>query len=179
MYNFEIISDIEKMYEDYFPRIYNYVFYRLLHREQTEDVVSEVFLKVIASIRKFDPEKASFTTWIFCITNNAIIDHYRKQRRYVQTPDGTLKMDAITEVDFDEQCEKILSDDRKQLYNALSGLDEKQRHIIALKYFGDFNNRTISQMTGINESSVSTICFRAIAKLRALLKDVATGLQDF
>lgn len=162
---------MDKIYEDYFSRIYNYVFYRLLNREQTEDVVSEIFLKVISNLGRFDSEKASFSTWIFNIAKNAIIDHIRKRRRCVYLEDGNARIEFSCTVDFEEQYEKIAGEDRKHLYAALTQLDEKQRHIIALKYFGEFTNRKISEITGINESSVSTICFRAISRLRTLLKE--------
>ena len=49
------------MYEDYFSKIYNYIFYRLLHREQTEELVSDIFLKVVVHLDSFQPGKASLT----------------------------------------------------------------------------------------------------------------------
>ena len=45
-------SGFEQMYEEYFPKIYNHIFYRLLSREDTEDVVSEVFIKVAKPVPK-------------------------------------------------------------------------------------------------------------------------------
>ena len=180
MYNFENESELNMMYEEYFPKVYNFIFYRLLHREQTEDIVSEVFLKIIANINKFDPDKACFSTWIFSISNNVMIDHFRKQRRYVDMTDGIFKFEELSAIDFDEQCEKIFSDDRKLLYKALAELDEKQRYIISLKYFGGYSNKKIADITGINESIVSTICARTIAKLKAKLKISFNGsTEDF
>ena len=35
-------DDFEKIYDEYFPKIYNYIFYRLMSREDTEELVSEV-----------------------------------------------------------------------------------------------------------------------------------------
>ena len=176
MYDFENASCVDKIYEDYFSKIYNYVFYRLLHREQTEDVVSEVFLKVISNLNAFNPEKASFSTWIFNIAKNSIIDHIRKQHHAVYAMGGEAQMEFSCCIDFDVQCEFILSEERKLLYKTLGELDEKQRHIIVLKYFGEFTNQKIAEITGMNESSISAICFRAIAKLRASLKDNSNDL---
>ena len=73
----------EQMYGEYFPKIYNYVFYRLLNREETEDIVSEVFIKVARNVHTFDGRKASFKTWIYTITKNALTDHYRSRRTYL------------------------------------------------------------------------------------------------
>jgi len=173
-------SELNAMYEEYFPKVYNFVFYRLLHREHAEDVVSEIFLKVISNIGKFDPDKAAFSTWLFTIANNSVIDHFRKQRRFADTTDGTVKLEELCAIDFDEQYEKITNDDRKRLYKALTMLDEKQRHIISLKYFSGMSNKIISELTGINESSVSTICARTIARLRSIFNNAADdAIRDF
>ena len=45
---------LEEIYEEFFPRIYNYIYYRLLHREETEDLVSRIFLKVAEHLHEYD-----------------------------------------------------------------------------------------------------------------------------
>lgn len=162
-------TDLSAMYEKYFSRIFNFVFYRLLHREHAEDVVSDVFFKVISNHHRFDPSKASFSTWIFTIAENSVIDHFRKRRRFAAFPDGANAPEIPVEIDFEEQYEKIYGDDRKKLYAALAKLDDRERRVISLKYFGGFANRDISSLTGINESTVSTICARTLSRLRALM----------
>ena len=56
---------LEEIYEEFFPRIYNYIYYRLLHREETEDLVSRIFLRVAEHLQEYDPKKAKLDTWIF------------------------------------------------------------------------------------------------------------------
>lgn len=58
---------IEKMYEEYYPRIYNYIYYRTLNREITEDVVSDTFLKIMYKFEVYKPERGAFSTWIYTI----------------------------------------------------------------------------------------------------------------
>ena len=75
VYDFTLPSDFERMYEDYF-KVYNFIFYRLLHKQDTEDLVSEVFLKVARNIFSFNAQKASFNTWIFTIARNTLTDYF-------------------------------------------------------------------------------------------------------
>ncbi|AET69230.1 RNA polymerase sigma factor, sigma-70 family [Desulfosporosinus orientis DSM 765] len=168
MYDFNHESELERMYEDYFSKIYNYIFCRLLHKEQTEEIVGEIFLKVISHLNSYESGKASFNTWIFTIARNVLIDFYRKNRTVTSIDDEAFPEQALT-VDFDEQCRLIENDDWRELYKALSSLNERQRDVIALKYYESFNNREIARITGINESTVSTLCVRAIKKMRALI----------
>ncbi|WHH58792.1 RNA polymerase sigma factor [Petroclostridium sp. X23] len=167
MCDFKNFSDFEKMYEEYFPKIYNYIFFRLLNKEQTEDLVSEIFLKVTQKIFSFDASKASFNTWIFVIAKNTLTDYFRRQKKCVSLDDSTNSV--LITVDFEEQYKEIVNEDRKILYKALSQLDDRTRQVLYLKYFGELNNREISKVTGINESTVSTIFVRGKKKMKELL----------
>lgn len=167
MYNFHNPADFERMYQDYFPKIYNHVFYKLLHKEQTEDVVSAIFLKVSENILHFDPQKASFNTWIFTIAKNTLTDYYRLRRRYISLDDP--ENGGELQNDVEVQSRLIAADELKELFNTLASLDEKTREVISLKYFGEFTNRDIARLTGIKESTVSTICQRGLEKLRKVI----------
>lgn len=169
MYDFQTPAGFEKMYEDYFPKIYNYVFYRLLHKEQTEDVVSDIFFKVVENLHRYDSRKASFKTWIFTIAKNTLTDYYRRRRTFVSMDDPETHIEPS--IDFEEQCDVIVDEELREMYKALAVLDERTRMVISLKYFGEFNNREISRQTGINESTVSTLCFRGLAKLEKMLQN--------
>ncbi|HEX3026474.1 MAG TPA: sigma-70 family RNA polymerase sigma factor [Clostridia bacterium] len=159
----------EQMYEAYFRRIYNYVFCRLLHKEQTEDVVSRIFMKVLEKRQSYDERKASFNTWIFTIARNTLNDFYRLRKAEVSIDDDRFAEPAIN---FEEQSRLIADEELRELYMALTDLDEKTRMVITLKYFGEFTNREISVQTGINESTVSTLCGRGIAKLQKTMESM-------
>jgi len=168
VYNFQTPADFEKMYEEFFPKIYNYVFYRLLNKEQTEDVVSDIFFKVVENLHRYDPRKGSFSTWIFAIARNTLTDYYRRRRVFVSMDDPDIHIEPS--VDFEEQCDVIADEELREMYKALAVLDERTRTVLSLKYFGEFNNREISRQTGINESTVSTLCCRGLAKLEKVLR---------
>lgn len=167
MCRFSRPEDLAIMYEEYFPKIYNYVFYRILNKDQTEDIVSDVFLKVAENFWKYDPEKASFNTWIFSITKNTLIDYYRLRRIHISIDDEAYSI--VPTIDFEEQCGLIKEEQLKELYKALTKIDNRARLIIALKHFEGLNNREIARQLGMNESTVSTIYVRGLKKLRELI----------
>jgi RNA polymerase sigma-70 factor (ECF subfamily) len=169
MYDFTLSSEFERMYEDYFSKIYNYVFYRILHKENAEDLVSQIFLKVSQNIFQYDETKASFRTWIYKITDNILIDFYRKNKKMLSIDDEENGLENILSISFEEQYQKIIAPDRKELYRALCELTEMQRELIALKYFFGYNNREISQKVGMNESTVSTRILRGVSELKKIL----------
>ena len=69
------------IYDHYFPRVYNYVRYRVQGAETADDVTAQVFERALVSISSYRPERAPFAAWLFAIARNAVNDHLRVQRR--------------------------------------------------------------------------------------------------
>lgn len=132
-------DDFEKLYNEYFPKIYNYIFYRLMSREDTEELVSEVFIKVATNLERFDSEKAQFKTWIYRIAQNTLIDFYRTRKPEASLDDENV--DWEPSVDFEAQLESITSPKRRAIYQALTKLKERERMIIYYRFFEGYTNR--------------------------------------
>lgn len=156
----------ERMYEEYFPKIYNYVFYRLLNRGDTEDIVSEVFFKAAKNRYAFNPEKASLSTWLYTIAKNTLTDFYRKRRPEISLDDKNRNVEPV--VDFEEQLKQISLEGRRALYSELTKLSERERVIIYYKFFEDYTNRKIAALLNMNENTVAAVLFRTLKKLRSV-----------
>jgi len=154
----------EQMYRGYFPKIYNYIFYRLLSREETEDLVSEIFIKAVKNAASFDQSKGSFNSWIFRIAKNTLINHYRSAKNSVSLDDD--ESGIVLSVNFEDQLGQISSEKRKVLYQELAKLSERERLIIYHKFFDGYNNRQIAMLLEMNESTVGTVLSRTLKKLR-------------
>lgn len=165
------LPDMEEVYNEYFSPVYNYVFYRLLNRENAEDVVSQVFMKACAHLSSFDPKKASLRTWIFRITDHALIDFYRKLRPGVSLDNEESGLDNLLSVHFDEQYDRQAEPLRQAVFAALRQLPERDRLFIYYKYYMNITNREIARRMGMNENTVSAVMARARQKLRGLLAE--------
>ena len=66
------------LYEEFFPKIYNSVYYRVNDATTAEDIVSQIFLKILKNKDQYSSEKAKLSTWIYTIAHNCLIDFYRK-----------------------------------------------------------------------------------------------------
>ena len=69
------------IYDHYFPRVYNYVRYRVRDLDLTDELTSLIFERALTRISTFQPEKAPFGAWLFAIARHAIQDHFRAERR--------------------------------------------------------------------------------------------------
>jgi RNA polymerase sigma-70 factor (ECF subfamily) len=157
--------NLDEIYEAFFPKIYNYVFYRVMKKHDAEDITSTVFLRVATHFESYDPAKGGISAWIFRIAENALIDFFRARRISLNIDD----LDNTLGVDFESEAKMIRDETLKALYIALSRLGDKTRAIIAQKYFSDKTIRQIAKDMQMNESTVSTLHNRGLKKLKELL----------
>lgn len=169
--DFDATPSIEEVYEQFFPKVYSYVFYKLLHKEETEDLVSRVFLKIVQNLHRYDARKASIGTWVFTIVDNALIDYYRRRRLNLSIDDEASGVAGALRVDFDAQLEQIAAPERRAVYRVLATLPERERTFIYYKYFERMTNREIARRMGMNESTVGAILSRTRAKLKKRFLD--------
>ena len=70
------------LYEQYMPKVYRYISFRITDENMAQDLTSVVFEKALTKFSAFNPQKASFSTWIFTIARNTVIDHYRVYKKH-------------------------------------------------------------------------------------------------
>lgn len=159
----DFVTDI---YNEYYNKIYKYTLYRVGDHSATEDLVSEVFEKVIVKYYTYNPNKAKLNTWLFAIANNTIINHYKKSQ-YQAASSGLERMQSPQNL----EDAVIAKENKELLLKAIRCLDERQRNVIALKFGANLTNRDIAQMLNLTESNVGTILYRSIKRLRDVLNE--------
>jgi RNA polymerase sigma-70 factor (ECF subfamily) len=155
-------TDFETIYHVELPRVYNFFRYHFGDDQIAEDLTAETFEKAWRNRASYRKDLASFSTWLFTIARRLAADHFRKQRPIVQLEDAEKVSDPQTLEDVAQERAEFA-----YLYNLLTGLAERERELVALKYGAGLTNRTIAHITGISESNVSTILHRLTQRLRA------------
>jgi RNA polymerase sigma factor (sigma-70 family) len=118
----------------------------------------------------FDPRKAEIGPWLLGIARNVVRDHLRARRRWGWLPLDWLWDRASPEPTPEQRA--IQSEQQQRLLGALSGLSDRERDVLGLKFAGGLTNRAIARLTGLGESHVGVIVYRALGKLRARLRGV-------
>jgi RNA polymerase sigma factor (sigma-70 family) len=157
----EVFADL---YQEYLPKVYRYISYRITDTHQAEDLTSIVFEKALTKFQSYSSEKAAFSTWIFSITRNTLIDYFRASHK-VQTVQIEEAPPPSSREPSPED-ELVKSEEFQKLQHCLSHLAAQEREILSLKFGGEMNNRQIARMTGLSESNVGVIIYRAVRKLR-------------
>jgi RNA polymerase sigma factor (sigma-70 family) len=153
-----------ELYEEYLPKVYRYIAYRINDVPTAEDLTSMVFEKALTNFKSFDRRKAQFSTWVFTIARNTLTDYYRthqkKQTVTLEDPDAA----ALTGPSLEEESER--SEDAQRLRNCVARLSQQEQDIISFKFGAEMTNRQIAAQLALSESNVAVIIFRAVRKLR-------------
>ena len=154
--------DWDAVYAEQLPRVFNFFRYRFGDTADAEDLTSRTFEKAWRARHRYRRDLAAFSTWLFTIARNVAIDHQRSAHALVPLEQAVNVSAGGTPED-----EASSRSDAQRLASLMTGLTDRDRELLALKYGAGMNNRAIARATGLSESNVGTILHRAIEVLRA------------
>ena len=157
------MPDMEQIWLEYHTKVMGYIRARVQRSADAEDLCSDVFEKIQRKLAEFDSEKASLNTWIFTITRNTVIDHFRRTKP-AEELDENLSDD--TEIDEDLLNQESLS----ELAGALRALPEELRDLIVLRYYDGRPLTEVAELMGLSYGAVKLRHQSALAKLRRALQ---------
>jgi RNA polymerase sigma-70 factor (ECF subfamily) len=144
-------------------------------RELALDFTQEVFLKVYASLPSFQP-RYKFSTWLFKIASNFMIDHWRKKRV------GAVSLDQPVDDGNEEYRIQIPDDEtpvtkayelaqvRKRIEAALNRIPEGLRELFVLRHVNEFSYEEIAEIKGLPVGTVKNRVFQAKELVREMLR---------
>lgn len=171
----DLPPDFEAWFRDYRESVYRYVRFRVPTREVAEDVTSEVFLKALRALGRYDPRRSAPRTWLLRIARNAVTDYLRRLRRR-----GSLHISLDRVPDLvsggPSQEERLLREERlRTLFNAAATLRPADQEILSLRYGAGLGNAEIAEALKITSNAVAVRVHRALARLKVA---VAEGAEE-
>ena len=155
--------DMERIYLQFSGKVTGYLQARLHNMAAAEDLCAEVFEKALRKQDSFDPEKSSVSTWIFTITRNTLIDHYRRQK-----PSDELDENISDDTELDEDL--LSNETLSELAAALKRLPQQMMDIIVLRYYDGKPLTEIAAMMQMSYGAVKLRHQNALMLLREYMK---------
>ena len=160
-------ESLTTLYEQYSDRIFLYLQYRCNDPAAAQDLAGEVFERLLRCYPDYDPQVAPISVWVFSIARHVVIDWQRRQYLRKFLPWEYLFRHPSAEPGPEQVA--LESEERRQLRAALRELSDRERDLVALRFSSGLTNRRISELTGLSESNVAVILYRALRKLRQIL----------
>lgn len=154
--------------------VVNYLSRMVVNRAIAEELAQDVFIRVYRSRRTYEPT-AKFSTWLYRITTNVALNHFRDEKR-TQNQISLDVQDAV-QVRREAQDGSLLIEDRlvrdvvaRQIRHAIRALPPKQRAAVIMHKYDEMDYAQISRILGCSPSAVKALMFRAYETLRLRLR---------
>jgi RNA polymerase sigma factor (sigma-70 family) len=174
----------EVVYKENYNNVLNYINSKIKDRNIAEDETVKVFVKVSKHLDNYDPNKASFNSWLMTITNRVIIDYFRTnhQDRYQnvsnfvdsETGDETFQFVSHTDSEANYNIEN--RELRKSIDAAVNKLKPDYKRIAELHFIEGYNYQEVVEATNLPIGSVKAMIFRVREILQVELKSVRKAL---
>jgi RNA polymerase sigma-70 factor (ECF subfamily) len=156
-----------ELYKRYNASIYSYLYYSV-DQNTADELLQEIFLKVIKSKSGFKFE-SKFKTWLWTITKNTVIDHYRSAEHNHRNSFDELTNEEGEEsfaIELDSMEEMILQKTQKKyLEICFNELSKEQKEATLLSIHSELSNAEIAAIMNLSVGAVKSLLFRSKEKL--------------
>ena len=154
------IQFFEILMNRYKNRIYNFVLKYLSSAEDSEDITQDIFVKVYFKLSSFNPDKGSFSTWIFTISRRTTINKLKERKMY----NLTYELEEVNNTESQVENKELL-------YLGLKNIGDKYKKVLTMYYIEGFKYGEISNLLDISINTVKTRIRRAKDLLKNEIKD--------
>src|SRR6266566_4271290 len=159
-----MVMTTEKIWEEFHPRIKQFILKRIPDEYNADDILQETFLKIHTRIDTLRDEE-KLQSWMYQIARNAIADYYREQKATVELSEALLLPEEPL---VDDDIVKELIPSVKAMIGSLP--DEYREALILTEYEG-LTQRELAERLGLSLSGAKSRVQRAREKLRVMLLD--------
>jgi RNA polymerase sigma factor (sigma-70 family) len=167
----------EVLYRRHELRVWRYLERNVRNRATADELMQEVWFAVARDATRYEPS-ARFTTWLFTIAHNRMIDSIRRDRRQLSLEALGHEADSVVQQltadpSSSPLAEAVARDEATALVQAVAALPLEQREAFLLQIEGGLG---VEEIAAITHSSFETTKSRlryARTKLRELLKEYA------
>lgn len=156
--------------EKYQNMVFTLAMKMLKHREESEEVSQDTFIKAYKSLSKFHGE-SKFSTWLYRIAYNTCLDSIKKNTKY----NSNVEINEITSNQIFQAENVFDSLEHKErseiIQKCMNKLPDDERALIHLFYFEELSLKEIVDVTSLTEGNVKVKLFRARKKLFTIFKE--------
>ncbi len=157
---------ISALYQRHVGQVYRYIYLRVSHVALAEDLTSEVFIRAIETLPRYEERGVPFLGWLYHIARGLIIDHYRREKR--RGP--TTSFDHLTTHAATDLTEEVVMAgiEKDTMLQAMDNLTDEQQQVLILRFIQGHNLDETAALMGKQEGAIKALQFRALRRLARL-----------
>jgi len=159
-------AQFQILYDSYFNVIFNYIYRKIDDEDITADLTSQTFFKALGNLKKYRFKGVPFSAWLYKIASNEVNRHYRQTNKKL--------VFSFEEHEFEHLIEQNVEEDEEldigHIIRQMQRLCESDIEVLELRFFESKSFEEIAYILEISEATAKMRTYRAIEKLRKLLK---------
>jgi RNA polymerase sigma-70 factor (ECF subfamily) len=153
----------------YWQPLYRYIFYKVRHKEETEELTQDTFLKAITYLPKYEERGISFHSFLLRVATNLITDHWRRKSRSGEWLPLT---EALILRDEEGPDEVAILGERKALIDAaIEMLPEEQKRVVILRLIEGRSIKEVADIMRKSEGALKMLQQRALQGIRKRIQE--------
>lgn len=152
-------NEIQNIWKDLHQELQKFIFFKVKNKQISEDILQDVFLKIQLHVHTLK-DSSKLTSWVYQITRNTILDHFRKENN----------LSSIENIDIPEADKDI---DYLKLSNCInskiSNLPPAYKEALLLTILKDFSQIELADYLGISYSGAKSRVQRGKEKVKTLV----------
>jgi RNA polymerase sigma-70 factor (ECF subfamily) len=162
------------LYRKYHEQIFRYIYQRMDDEETAFDVTSQVFLKALNNIHRYEYRGVPFSSWLYRIAKSELYQSFRDRKSQRTVNIDSYQLHELIE-EFEEDDKEL---NRKKLFVCLKLMKEKDMQLLEMRFFEKRSFREIGEILNITENNAKVRAFRSIEKLKELFYTTKINYED-
>nr|WP_319572243.1 RNA polymerase sigma-70 factor [uncultured Draconibacterium sp.] len=162
-------ASLEKLFNHYYPRLFNFSKSILKLEDGIDDILQEVFVKIWKN-RKNINSAATFNSYIFIITRNLLLNELRRQLSFQNTKEEVKRLSLANEYSLSEQID--YQELKEKIDAFVEELPDRQKEVFLLSRSEGLSHKEIAEKLGIKPKTVEYHITLAVRSL----KEKITGI---
>jgi RNA polymerase sigma-70 factor (ECF subfamily) len=151
------------LYDRYYKPIYIFIFKKVRDQELAGDLTSQVFLKAMLNLKKYEYKGFPFSSWLYRIAANEVNMHYRKSNKVMKV--AVRESDVITLMgEMDESDTR--ENEQQLMIQALRELSDEHVELVELRFFQKYSFKEIGEILGLSEGNAKIKLYRVLDRLK-------------
>jgi RNA polymerase sigma-70 factor (ECF subfamily) len=157
----------DALYREHGQPLYAYIAWSVGDRGLAEDLLADVFERALRNRHRFDLRRGSERTWLYAIAVNRVRDHVRRSVSEGRALEQLRREASVTAVAAGSAGGAPIG---PELEEALTGLSDDERQVVALRFGADLAVAQIAEALGESSTMVEGRLYRGLRKLRERLE---------
>ena len=152
---------VTELYQLHAPAIFRYFYFRVPDRAVAEDLTSDVFVKMIEGLPRYQDRGFPISAWLFRIAHDRVVDHHRRAAHRQAEP----LAETLEAPEAGTETQALARAEQERLISLIGALTDEQQTVVQLRFIEGLSLEDCAQILGKTTGAIKSLQHRALRQL--------------